>query len=62
MRFLPLSEGVHQVDTLGLVGVGDGFAVNLKCVPSSSSCITRALTDRRDACSLRSVCNVIVKA
>lgn len=29
---MALSEGVHQVETLALLGVGDNFAVNLKCV------------------------------
>lgn len=29
---MALSEGVHQVETLTLLGVGDNFAVNLKCV------------------------------
>lgn len=29
---MALSEGVHQVETIALLGVGDNFAVNLKFV------------------------------
>jgi hypothetical protein len=50
MRFLALSEGVHPVETLGLVGVDDGFAVNLKSVSLAVSLRRRALTDDLPAC------------
>lgn len=30
MRFMALEEGVHEVETLQIMGVGDGFAINLK--------------------------------
>ncbi|CED82930.1 TRAPP II complex, Trs65 [Phaffia rhodozyma] len=32
MKFLALTEGVHSVDTLAIIGIGDSFAVNLKSV------------------------------
>ena len=30
MRFMALEEGVQEIETLTVSGVGEGFAINLK--------------------------------